>query len=176
MYLCVPVCWIPSPINIKGLFAALISLAISKIILSLFSNSIIFLLLSLKLWSTNSLFHNFEEISNKTGPFLPSIANFNAWSISNCTVSISSIATAYFVIFFTISTIFNSWSLSKRVKFSTTLSAWAVIKTTGIESLYASAIPVIKLVTPGPLVAYATPKLWLHCAYPHASYAAACSL
>jgi len=36
---------------------------------------------------------------------------------------------------------------------------WPVMATSGIESMYASAMPVTRLVAPGPLVAMQTPAL-----------------
>ena len=47
--------------------------------------------------------------------------------------------------------------------------------TIGIESIYAVAIPVTKLVAPGPDVAKHTPTFPVALAYPSAAWAAACS-
>ena len=47
--------------------------------------------------------------------------------------------------------------------------------TTGIESIYALAIPVTRFVAPGPLVARQTPTLPLALAYPSAACEAPCS-
>ena len=47
--------------------------------------------------------------------------------------------------------------------------------TTGIESIYAVAIPVTRLVAPGPDVAKQTPTLPVALAYPSAACEAPCS-
>ena len=52
---------------------------------------------------------------------------------------------------------------------------WPVMKTVGEESSMAVAMPVTRLVAPGPEVAMATPTLPLARAYPSAMWAAPCS-
>jgi hypothetical protein len=52
---------------------------------------------------------------------------------------------------------------------------WPVIATMGIESIMALAMPVTRLVAPGPEVARQTPTWPLRRAYPSAARAAACS-
>ena len=51
-------------------------------------------------------------------------------------------------------TISVSWKASDPNKW---LPTWPVIQTIGVESIWASAIPVTKFVAPGPDVAIATP-------------------
>ena len=55
------------------------------------------------------------------------------------------------------------------------IPTFPVIATIGIESIYAVAIPVTKLVAPGPDVAMQTPTLPVALAYPSAACAAPCS-
>ena len=50
-----------------------------------------------------------------------------------------------------------------------------VMATTGMESMYAVAMPVTRLVAPGPLVAMTTPVLPVTRAQPSAACAAPCS-
>ncbi len=52
---------------------------------------------------------------------------------------------------------------------------WPVMAISGEESAYAVAIPVTKLVAPGPDVARHTPAFLLILAYPSAMWAADCS-
>ena len=55
------------------------------------------------------------------------------------------------------------------------MATLAVIATNGTESIYAVAIPVTKLVAPGPDVAIQTPTFPVERAYPSAAWAAPCS-
>ena len=54
-----------------------------------------------------------------------------------------------------------SWKASSPIDVERT---WAVIATTGIESIYASASGVMRFVAPGPDVANVTPTLPVACA------------
>ena len=65
-----------------------------------------------------------------------------------------------------------SWKASVPISARPT---WPVIATTGIESMYASASGVTRLVAPGPDVAMHTPTLPVACAYPLAAWPAPCS-
>src|SRR5256714_12565214 len=65
-----------------------------------------------------------------------------------------------------------SWNASVPIKL---LRTWPVMHTNGTESILASAIPVTRLVAPGPLVAMATPTLPVVRAYPSAANTAPCS-
>ena len=55
-------------------------------------------------------------------------------------------------------TVSHSWKASWPMAW---VGTWPVTMTIGIESMYAVAIPVTALVTPGPLVTSATPTRWL---------------
>src|SRR5690606_15198788 len=65
-----------------------------------------------------------------------------------------------------------SWNASFPIMLSGT---WPVTATIGDESAYAVAMPVIRLVAPGPEVAKQTPALLFILAYPSAMCAADCS-
>ena len=65
-----------------------------------------------------------------------------------------------------------SWKLSLPSSGTLTLH---VIATIGTESMYAVAIPVTRLVAPGPLVAKQTPTFPVLLAYPSAAWDAPCS-
>ncbi len=69
-------------------------------------------------------------------------------------------------------TISISWNASLPIMGEPTCPE---ITTSGIESLYAVAMPVIALVAPGPEVTSATPTLPLTRAYASAAWTAACS-
>ena len=66
-----------------------------------------------------------------------------------------------------------SWNTSRP---SCSRLTWPVMAMMGMESIYAVAIPVIKLVAPGPEVAIHTPGRPEARAYPLAMWAAFCSL
>ncbi len=61
-----------------------------------------------------------------------------------------------FVIGMVMPTMSASWNASVPIRVENT---WPVIATIGIESMYASAIAVTRLVAPGPEVAIVTPTL-----------------
>src|SRR5215469_947517 len=65
-----------------------------------------------------------------------------------------------------------SWKASEPMSGPRT---WPVRQTSGTESILASAMPVTRLVAPGPLVAMATPTLPVTRAYPSAANTAPCS-
>jgi hypothetical protein len=65
-----------------------------------------------------------------------------------------------------------SWKASVPI---TAVATCPVMATIGIESMWASAIPVIRFVAPGPEVAMHTPALPVARAMPCAANAAACS-
>ena len=77
-----------------------------------------------------------------------------------------------FVIGITIPVISTSWKESFPRSGVPTLH---VIATIGTESMYAVAIPVTRLVAPGPEVARHTPTLPVALAYPSAAWEAPCS-
>ena len=77
-----------------------------------------------------------------------------------------------FVIGITIPVISTSWKESFPSSGVPTLH---VIATIGTESIYAVAIPVTRLVAPGPEVARHTPTLPVALAYPSAAWDAPCS-
>jgi len=65
-----------------------------------------------------------------------------------------------------------SWKASEPM---TEVGTWPVIQTMGEESIIAVAMPVTRLVAPGPEVAIATPTFPETRAYPSAAWAAHCS-
>ena len=111
-------------------------------------------------------------ISTRTGPGLPLFA------IANARLSVfASFVTSFtiklcFVIGITTPAISTSWKLSFPRSGTPTLQVTA---TTGTESINAVAIPVTRLVAPGPLVAKQTPTFPVERAYPSAACAAPCS-
>ena len=66
----------------------------------------------------------------------------------------------------------DSWNASFPRRL---VGTWPVRATSGIESMYAVAIPVTRLQAPGPEVARQTPTVPEARAYPSAAWAAACS-
>jgi hypothetical protein len=90
----------------------------------------------------------------------------------------SSIVTAYLVIGFTISTIFNYWKPNCRgfpLWFLKSL-VWTCPdkNNTGVDYNQAAAQPVIALVPPGPDVTRQTPKFLVYCAYASTAILALC--
>ena len=69
-------------------------------------------------------------------------------------------------------TVSHSWKASSPIA---CVGTWPVNITIGIESMYAVAMPVTALVTPGPLVTSATPMRLLEREYASAACTAACS-
>ena len=95
-------------------------------------------------------------ISTSTGPGLPSLAIVNALLIVSASLLTSFTIKLCFVIGIVIPAISTSWKLSLPRSGTVTLH---VIATIGIESIAAVAIPVTRLVAPGPDVAKHTPTL-----------------
>ena len=105
-------------------------------------------------------------ISTRTGPGRPDFAIENARLIvfaSSCTFLTIKLC---FVTGITTPAISTSWKLSFP---SIATPTFAVIATSGIESIYAVAIPVTRLVAPGPDVARQTPTFPVALAYPSAA-------
>ena len=96
----------------------------------------------------------FLGISMSTGPFLPSLAISKASWIVCWRSLISRTMKLCFTMGWVIPTISTSWKES----FPRLLTAtFPVMATMGTESRYALAMPVTRLVAPGPLVARTTP-------------------
>ncbi len=93
-------------------------------------------------------------MSTSTGPGLPERAILNARLITGASSFTSFTIKLYLVIGIVIPAISISWNESLPSSGSPTLH---VIATTGTESIYAVAMPVTRLVAPGPLVAMHTP-------------------
>ena len=111
-------------------------------------------------------------ISTSTGPGLPLFAILNARLMVGARSSMCFTIKLCLVIGITTPAMSTSWKLSLPSIFTPT---FAVIATTGMESMYAVAIPVTRLVAPGPDVAIHTPTLPVALAYPSAAWAAPCS-
>ena len=92
----------------------------------------------------------------RTGPGRPVLAIRNALRIVSASLVTSFTIKLYFVIGIVMPVISISWKLSFPRRDTPTLQVMATI---GIESIYAVAIPVTRLVAPGPLVARHTPTL-----------------
>ena len=111
-------------------------------------------------------------ISTRTGPGLPFFAMRNARRMVSARSLTSFTIKLCLVIGMVIPAISISWKLSLPRSGTLTLQ---VIATIGTESIYAVAIPVTRLVAPGPLVAKHTPTFPVLLAYPSAAWEAPCS-
>ncbi len=111
-------------------------------------------------------------ISTSTGPGRPDFAILKALRMVFASDSTSLTMKLCFVIGIVTPAISTSWKESLPRRLTPTLQ---VIATKGTESIYAVAIPVTRLVAPGPLVAKQTPTLPVDLAYPSAAWEAPCS-
>ncbi len=69
-------------------------------------------------------------------------------------------------------TVSHSWKASSPIA---CVGTWPLMTTIGTESMYAVAMPVTALVTPGPLVTRQTPTFSVDREYASAAWTAACS-
>ena len=100
-------------------------------------------------------------MSTSTGPGRPVDARWNASAIARG-ISVASVTSMLCLVIGMVMPVMSaSWNAS--VPISARL-CWPVIATTGIESMWASAIGVTRLVAPGPDVAMQTPTLPVACA------------
>ena len=90
----------------------------------------------------------------RTGPGLPDWAIENARRMVSASLVMSFTIKLYLVIGMVTPAMSISWKLSRPKRLTATLH---VIATIGTESIYAVAIPVTRLVAPGPEVAIHTP-------------------
>ena len=145
----------PPPTSIYGFFAPLISDTAFKISSSLISALGLTCSGSLYSYSKLSPVTSFV-ISISTGPGLPVTAILKALLTVSASLLPSFTIKLYFVTGITIPDMSTSWNESFPSRLFPTLH---VIATIGMESIYALAIPVTRLVAPGPLVARHTPTL-----------------
>ncbi len=111
-------------------------------------------------------------ISISTGARLPVKAKKNA-ALTIFGISLTDLGWKLYLVMGVVMPIISaSWNASDAI---CDVGTWPVIATTGEESKYAVAIPVTRLVAPGPEVAIQTPALLLALAYPSAIWAADCS-
>ncbi len=95
-------------------------------------------------------------MSTRTGPGRPVRAMWNASWIARGISSGCWIMNECLTIGSVMPSMSASWKPSVPIS---SVRTWPVMKTTGTESIIASAIGVIRLVAPGPLVPKATPTL-----------------
>src|SRR5437763_15920345 len=89
-----------------------------------------------------------------TGWGRPGVAMWSALWMEEATAFTSFTSMLCFTIGRVIPTVSHSWKASRPIA---CVGTWPVITTIGIESMYAVAMPVTALVTPGPEVTSATP-------------------
>ena len=94
------------------------------------------------------------QMSTRTGPGRPERAIWNASTRAGARSSTRVTRTLCFVIGIVMPTMSASWKASVP---RTLDGTWPVMKTTGIESSIAFAMPVTRFVAPGPEVPSATP-------------------
>ena len=111
-------------------------------------------------------------MSTSTGPGRPVEARWNASVIARGMSAASVTSVLCLVIGMVMPVMSASWNAS--VPISGRLCC-PVIATSGMESMWASAIGVTRLVAPGPDVAMHTPTLPVACAYPVAACPPPCS-
>jgi hypothetical protein len=93
-------------------------------------------------------------MSTTTGPGRPVAAMWNAFFIVEARSLTSFTSMLCFTIGRVMPTVSHSWKASRPMAW---VGTWPVSTTIGIESMYAVAMPVTALVTPGPEVTSATP-------------------
>ena len=93
-------------------------------------------------------------MSTTTGPGRPVLAMWKAFFIVEARSFTSFTRMLCFTIGRVMPTVSHSWNASRPMA---CVGTWPVMTTSGIESMYAVAIPVTALVTPGPEVTSATP-------------------
>src|SRR5919206_5118602 len=93
-------------------------------------------------------------MSTTTGPGRPVVAMWNAFFIADARSLTSFTSMLCLTMGRVIPTVSHSWNASRPMA---CVGTWPVITTIGMESMYAVAMPVTALVTPGPEVTSATP-------------------